>query len=251
MNNDDYYAATADFFDSDANNFSYDRWTGSKNATQDYLATEIFLTNTISKHSSNNIHALDLGVGTGMWLSVLQNQFDKVIGVDFSFQMLSHATLRTNQKTKLVKADIRKLPLREESFDFIWASHVFEYLHDVDMILNQIHFLLKTDGVLCIVTKSKDSHIWKLFKYLTDIFYPKGKIIQYWRKPCEFLLDSFELVECVGINPRVPTNPNDVNSTAPQFHFGPLWNLNGGLSHGRNLLAWHIGLVLKKKSTKS
>ena len=45
------------------------------------------------------------------------------------------------------RADLRKLPFSDRSFDFIFASHVLEHIKEDAMALSEISRVLKTDGI--------------------------------------------------------------------------------------------------------
>src|SRR5208337_3698299 len=57
----------------------------------------------------------------------------RVTGADLSIEMLRSARCRVGGKCRLLCADVSRLPFKPESFDFIFASHVLQFVADVDL----------------------------------------------------------------------------------------------------------------------
>ena len=78
---------------------------------------------------------LDVGCGNGAYLAKFAaapgNR--RVTGADLSIEMLLSARRRVGVKCRLLCADVSRLPFKPESFDFIFASHVLQFVADVDL----------------------------------------------------------------------------------------------------------------------
>lgn len=78
---------------------------------------------------------LDAGCGNGAYLAKFAaapgNR--RVTGADLSIEMLRSARRRVGVQCRLLCADVSRLPFKPESFDFIFASHVLQFVADVDL----------------------------------------------------------------------------------------------------------------------
>jgi ubiquinone/menaquinone biosynthesis C-methylase UbiE len=78
---------------------------------------------------------LDVGCGNGAYLTkfVAAPGDRRVTGVDLTFDMLLSARNRVGAKCRLLCANVSRLPFKPESFDFIFASHVLQFIADADL----------------------------------------------------------------------------------------------------------------------
>ncbi len=97
---------------------------------------------------------LDLGCGDGPFLPTLNQSKKKIIGVDNSKYMLSHAKTLIRydsyplKKVSLVNADGMNLPFREKCIDLIFCLEIFEHFHNSKKAIDDIHRILKENGEL-------------------------------------------------------------------------------------------------------
>ncbi len=61
---------------------------------------------------------LDVGCGTGLFIDAISNRAEKVVGIDFSFDMLERAKKRSGD-AMLVSADADNLPFPDNCFDTV------------------------------------------------------------------------------------------------------------------------------------
>lgn len=97
---------------------------------------------------------LDLGCGTAPILSELRRQGVKVLGLDYSADMLEHARTRLRSQgldeTDLEQGDCRTTPYPGASFDVVACLGVISYLENYDPVLDEIERLLKPGGTVLI-----------------------------------------------------------------------------------------------------
>jgi len=88
---------------------------------------------------------LDLGCGTGLLFRKLSQLPDvkRIVGVDFSLGMLSKAKQRKCLQADLIAADIRLLPLRENSVDEAFSITVIDSLEFLRKCLSEIRGVLR------------------------------------------------------------------------------------------------------------
>jgi cytosine/adenosine deaminase-related metal-dependent hydrolase/ubiquinone/menaquinone biosynthesis C-methylase UbiE len=99
--------------------------------------------------SGHNI--LDVGCGTGRWLSKLELlEPASLTGTDCSTAMLNRARLKVHSTTILESCENSELPGEDASYSLILASFVLSYLNDVAGFARQCARLLRADGCLLI-----------------------------------------------------------------------------------------------------
>nr|XP_004475336.1 arginine-hydroxylase NDUFAF5, mitochondrial isoform X2 [Dasypus novemcinctus]XP_058143555.1 arginine-hydroxylase NDUFAF5, mitochondrial isoform X2 [Dasypus novemcinctus] len=91
--------------------------------------------------------ALDVGCGRGY---IAQHLNKETVGKFFQADIAEHAlknTLETEIPTVRVLADEEFLPFRENTFDLVVSSLSLHWVNDLPGALEQIHYVLKPDGV--------------------------------------------------------------------------------------------------------
>jgi SAM-dependent methyltransferase len=79
---------------------------------------------------------LDAGVGTGRFAVPLGVHHFDVLGVDLSLGMMHCA--RVKGITRLVRADVRRLPLSDKTVDAAFMSHVLQLIPDPRTVLGEL-----------------------------------------------------------------------------------------------------------------
>jgi ubiquinone/menaquinone biosynthesis C-methylase UbiE len=103
---------------------------------------------------------LDVGCGNGAYLTkfVAAPGSRSVTGVDLTFEMLLSARNRVGAPCRLIRANVAQLPFKPESFDFIFASHVIQFIGDVEGVVAEFARCLQPGGVL-IATGQRDDGV--------------------------------------------------------------------------------------------
>lgn len=90
---------------------------------------------------------VDLGCGTGRWLARLAPKNPaRLVGVDFSAEMLDEAERKLGGAAKLVVADCRKLPLSSASADLVVCSFLGSYVENLGDFAEQVRRILRPGG---------------------------------------------------------------------------------------------------------
>ncbi|HMS39632.1 MAG TPA: class I SAM-dependent methyltransferase [Pyrinomonadaceae bacterium] len=98
--------------------------------------------------SGENLKILEIGCGTGKNTEYLRTIAEKLIGADFSAEMLAVA----QQKIVAVNVEFRELDLREDwgfpedSFDFITCSLALEHIENIEFVFTEAQRVLKKGG---------------------------------------------------------------------------------------------------------
>jgi SAM-dependent methyltransferase len=142
--------------------------------------------------------ALEVGCGTGYWLTALSDLLPRSYGVDHSIEMLRKAAQR-DSGAALMRATAATLPFRDRSFDLIFcvnAIHHFERLTD---FISEARRLLRPGGRLVVI--GMDPHHGRDQWCVYD-FFPECRASDLARYPSSgqiadaMLGAGFERVEC-------------------------------------------------------
>jgi ubiquinone/menaquinone biosynthesis C-methylase UbiE len=114
---------------------------------------------------------LDLGCGHQLlpeWRETAERellaQVPFVVGVDYDLPSLrAHRSMRN-----LARADARRLPFRDESFDLVTANMVVEHLDDPDTQFGEVARVLRPGGVFVFHTPNARSYFVALARLLPD-----------------------------------------------------------------------------------
>jgi len=132
----------------------------------DYYKTDIgkkvdLIEKNIVRHLLSGLpreRALEIGCGTGHWTKFFRHLGFEVIGIDISEQMLRLARKRLPQ-VMCIKADATKLPFADETFRYVFAITVFEFIEDQPRAFNEAYRVLKTGGYFLIGVLNQNSEL--------------------------------------------------------------------------------------------
>jgi ubiquinone/menaquinone biosynthesis C-methylase UbiE len=122
---------------------------------------------------------LDIGCAAGAEISTLRHLGFRVVGVDFSPQMLSFAKRRfaNDPDVNLCRADIEHLPFPEKSMDHVVCLGVFEFLPDYGPALREIHRVLRPGGLALFAIPSAVS-LYMLTERAVDIWRAARRLLR-------------------------------------------------------------------------
>lgn len=98
--------------------------------------------------SGENLEILEIGCGTGKNTEYLRTIAEKLIGADFSAEMLAVA----QQKIVAENVEFRELDLREDwefqedSFDLVTCSLALEHIENIEFVFTEAQRVLKKGG---------------------------------------------------------------------------------------------------------
>lgn len=130
-------------YDTDRNFFTY------LESNHTYLRQVVV--NSLSKRET----ALDLGCGTGRHLAFLEKNFDRVVGIDFSNEMLSIARSKARPTTTLLLQNIHQFN-PSEKFDFINHSFGLMHVFNLQPFMKKLKSMLKVGGKVFVIDTAED-----------------------------------------------------------------------------------------------
>ncbi|MEO8007772.1 MAG: class I SAM-dependent methyltransferase [Betaproteobacteria bacterium] len=135
--------------------------------------------------------SIDIGTGTGRYVSLLRQEGQCAYGVDSSKEMLSIAASKLNGNEQLVHADARSQIFSTAYFDLAIAARMLCHVLDLESSFREIARIVTSGGGL-IVTELDHGHSFDKTRVPT----PKGKIaIRTWKRNVN---DLVQIAERVG-----------------------------------------------------
>ena len=95
---------------------------------------------------TNGKKIADLGTGNGNALKFFEEAIES-FGVDVTFSMLRRAR-QLHPEVSMIQADAIRLPLQNRSVDIATAIGLSEYIKDIELLLIEVHRILKDNGHL-------------------------------------------------------------------------------------------------------
>jgi len=94
---------------------------------------------------------LDIGCGTGRWLSILEQlRPSSLTGIDSSAEMLRHARRKVSKSTFLYQKDCSKIFSEDASKDFVLVSFMLSYLSDLSSFARECARVIRPGGYVLI-----------------------------------------------------------------------------------------------------
>lgn len=123
----------------------------------------------INSFNTDDKELLDIGCGTGDFLSIAKNANWNVTGIEPNEQAQKIANSKTNNS---VYNNMQLHHLKENSFDVITLWHVLEHLPNLEMHVYRLERLLKPNGKIVVAVpnyKSYDAAYYKSFWAAYDV----------------------------------------------------------------------------------
>jgi ubiquinone/menaquinone biosynthesis C-methylase UbiE len=95
---------------------------------------------------NENNSVLEIGCGAGHILERINK--GKLTGIDIADIQVKRSKTRLGSKAEIIKASAEELPFKNESFDRIICTEVFEHVLDPLKALNEMHRVLKNNGLI-------------------------------------------------------------------------------------------------------
>ena len=137
-----------------------------------YLNTPYYYYFHLLEEKSGQSKLLEIGAGMGENTSSLLDMSFKVTSTDISSKSVEVMRNRFSKYSNfsVEVADMEKLPFNNESFDVVCSAGSLSY-GDNDTVLNEIHRVLKPDGVFIVIDSLNNNPIYRFNRY---IHYLKG-----------------------------------------------------------------------------
>jgi len=122
-------------------------------------------------NQNKNGKALDVGCGSGEFTVLLKKYFNEVVGIDYSDEMIEVAKkYDVKNEVNFKYGDCTKIEYPDNTFDYLFALGLLDYVNDLDAVILELKRVLKKDGKL-IITIPKNPTIFFLFRFFNGLRY--------------------------------------------------------------------------------
>jgi len=118
----------------------------------------------VIKYKPRNI--LEVGCGTGRWLTDLGTQNNFCMGLDRSIKMINEAR-NNNSAITFITGDAVKLPIKDSTFDFVYCVNAIHHFGDTFSFLKETKRILRKNGILAIIgfDPHEEENDWYVYNY--------------------------------------------------------------------------------------
>jgi 2-polyprenyl-3-methyl-5-hydroxy-6-metoxy-1,4-benzoquinol methylase len=129
--------------------------------------------------------ALDIGCAYGFIVELLNDLGYEAYGIDIS-------KFAAAKGKSIILGDAEHMPFKKSSFDLITCFETIEHLNNPELMLNDVHQILKPNGVFLFSTPTPGpfSTIIRILSREPSLFHPSIRSIHQWIKA----LNSFKVV---------------------------------------------------------
>lgn len=115
--------------------------------------------------------ALEVGCGTGRWLSELRAANVEAVGLDLSLGMLQEAQ-RREARLALLGGSAHELPFPTGAFDLILCVNAFHHFAYPARVITEVRRLLRAGGTLAIIGLHPHAHRdrWFIYDYFPETY---------------------------------------------------------------------------------
>jgi len=99
---------------------------------------------------------LEVGCGAGPGLGYLGASAHRLVGGDYTHELLAMARSHYAHRFPFVRLDGERLPFRERSFDVVILYEAIYYLRDAGRFVEEARRVLRPDGAVLICTVNKE-----------------------------------------------------------------------------------------------
>lgn len=152
---------------------------------------------------------LEIGCGTGRWLTRAEDHGVKIIGLDLSSAMLSLAKVRLlPRKFMLINADLSHIPLRPRVLDCVLSVTALQHVIDQNQLVSAISEFgrtLRPDGAVILLESASDQ---QKGERVTEDYVTVIRSLESWKRLFEE--QEFSLTEVRPVNPSLGAKPLDI-----------------------------------------
>ena len=128
----------------------------------------------VKQEITQNDSVLDIGCGTGDFVfDCLPYSKNSIVGIDFAKSMVEIAYNKSDkfsQKTNFLIGDALILPIQSNRFDVCSMSFVLRNISDVDVLLREVHRILKPGGKIIIIDAFKKTNRFRIINFFSKLY---------------------------------------------------------------------------------
>ena len=123
---------------------------------------------------TSNLTLLDIGSSTGIMTNEYADYFQSVVGIDIDVKAVNFANQKFKKNNiRFVNLPIEETDFKEESFDVITCSHIYEHVPSDRLLMDNIYKLLKPGGICYFAAGNRYKIIETLYNLPFLSYFPK------------------------------------------------------------------------------
>ena len=157
---------------------------------------------------SNSISILEVGCGTGHWLSLIKKENKKInylVGLDLSKGMLAKAQ-KNHPDLSLIQGEATYLPFIDQIFDLVYCVNAIHHFDDPSLFIREAANILIPEGTIIIIGSDprEVENSWYVYKYFHGIYkhdlerFPSWREVYKWLTQFGFHAIALETVEIIN-----------------------------------------------------
>ena len=117
---------------------------------------------------------LEIGCGMGSHSGHLSKYASELVSIDITGKAVQTTNKRFElfdiKNARAIQADAEDLPFEDDTFDFVWSWGVIHHSANTDIIVDEIHRVLKDEGSATMMVYNKNSTRYYLYGLYQGIF---------------------------------------------------------------------------------
>lgn len=193
---------------------------------------------------------LEVACGPGFGLNYLARTAHRVVGGDYTQDLLVHAQRQPIRRVPVLRLDAHKLPFGINSFDVILLFEAIYYLTNPDTFLDECQRVLRPNGMVLICTANKEwpgfspSPLSKryfsaseLFSMLSEKCFRVELFGAFPTKPTSIVGKVVELIRSAAVSLHLIPRTMQGKELLKRIFYGPLWKIKADIEEGMAKLA--------------
>lgn len=184
------------------------------------------------KEKIKKLKVLDIGASSGIIDNILAKYFKEVIGTDIDESAIKFAKKTFGKKNLKFKVeDAMKLSFKDNSFDVVICTHVYEHVPNSQRLFEEIYRVLKPNGVCYLAAINSLWPVEPHYDLLFLSYFPKsianlyvksfGKAEKYYETPVTYwemkkLTRNFKQLDYTG---KIISNPKKFGYQIPPIPY--------------------------------
>ncbi|MEW5693718.1 MAG: class I SAM-dependent methyltransferase [Candidatus Hydrogenedentota bacterium] len=121
---------------------------------------------------------IDIGCSSGIITSEIAEIFDKAIGFDVDINALRYAKDSLCRRVLWVVSNAQALPVKNNSVDLVICNHIYQYMGDPKLMMNEIERVLKPGGICYLAVANRFALFFKNYPLIGILLWLPPRLLK-------------------------------------------------------------------------